>query len=201
VIYDSTKPEEPLKEFEKVASTVNRPQARFQLSASGRLLKVTLLMNDVPKFFADAAAKADPSINLLVAFPEQPVKVGDKWTEKFETPVTVGNALNRPITLIRSYELASVVDQLATIQVRTALLTPTNDPEILRQIIQQTPAGTIEFDLRQGRIINRSFKIAEKVFNAFGNQSLLQANGTMTERLVDPNLPRLSSNPPNPLPK
>ena len=201
VIYDSTKPEDPPKEYETVASTVGRPLARFQIAANGRLLKVSMLATDVPKSFTDAAAKTDPAINLLVALPDQPIKIGDKWSEKFDVQVTIGAGLNRPITLIRAYELAKVTDNLATIRVRTTLLTPTNDPEVLRQLVQQTPIGTIEFDMQQGRIINRSFKTEEKVVGAFGEQSLLQAIGSVTERLVDPSLPRVSSNPSNSLPK
>ena len=201
VIYDSTKAEETPKEYEKIASMIGRPLARFQLAASGRLMKVTMLVTDVPKNFVDAAAKTDPAINLLVVFPEQPVKIGDKWTEKYETQVSVEAGLNRPINLIRSYELIKVDENIATIQVRTSLLTPTNDPEILRQLVEKTPTGTIDFDLQQGRLLNKSLKIDEKVVGAFGAQSLLQAVGEMSERLVFPGAPRVSSNPPNQLPK
>ena len=197
-VYDSTKPEETPKEFEKVASAVGRPQARFHVSSNGRLSKVTLLDKELPRNFGDLAAKADPSINPLVILPDHPVKIGDKWTEKFDSSVVVGTTLNRPITLIRSFELLKVADGLATIRSRTSLFTPMNDPEILRQLVHQMPDGTIEFDLQGGRIFNRSFKINEKVIGAFGDQSYLEAIGPMTERLVDPNLPRVAGNPSKP---
>ena len=187
--YDSTKDEVVPKGFENLAGTIGRPLARFQVAANGRLLKVTLLVDDVPKNFSEAAEKTDPAINFLTVFPEQPIKVGDKWNEKFETRVSVasvGSQLQRELGMIRVFELTKVDDEIATIRFRTSLRTPINDPEILRQTVQQTPSGTIEFDLKNGRLLSRSLKIDEKVIGAFGAQTLLNAQGEMTEKLILP---------------
>ncbi|HEY0983054.1 DUF6263 family protein [Schlesneria sp.] len=187
--YDSTKDEVIPKGFESLAGTVGRPLARFQVSANGRLNKVTLLVNDVPKKFAEAAEKTDPAINCLVVFPEKAVKIGEKWSEKSDTPVSVGNNLTQDLGLIRVYELAKVENDIATIRFRTSLRVPMHDPDILRQIVQQTPSGTIEFDLKEGKILSRSLKIDEKVIGAFGPQTLLQAQGEMLEKLVPARTP------------
>lgn len=194
--FDSTKDEEVPKGFESLASTIGRPLARFQVAANGRLLKATLLVSDVPKNFSEAAEKTDPAINCLVVFPEKPVKIGEKWSEKSETPVSVGNNLNQDLGLIRVYELAKVEEDIATIRFRTSLRVPMHDPDILRQIVQQTPSGTIEFDLKEGRLLSRSLKIDEKVIGAFGPQTLLQAKGEMQERLIPAtSSPKISANP------
>ena len=198
VSYDSSKDQNPPKEFEKVAGTVGRPLARFQVAANGRLLKVSMLATDVPKNLIDAAQKTDPAMNFLIVFPEKPVKIGEKWTEKIDTPVSVGSGLNQTLTMIRSYELAKVTGNTATIQIRTSLFTPSTDPEILRQVVQMMPSGTIEFDLTQGRILSRTMKIDDKVIGAFGNQSLLQAKGETVEKLVQP---QVAANAPNLIPK
>ena len=187
--YDSTKDEVVPKGFENLAGTIGRPLARFQVAPNGKLLKVTLLVDDVPKNFSDAAEKTDPAINFLTVFPEQPVKVGDKWNEKFDTKVSVasvGNQLYRELGLIRVFELTKVENEIATIRFRTSLRTPISDPDILRQTVQQTPSGVIEFDLKNGRLISRSLKIDEKVVGAFGAQTLLDAQGEMTEKLITP---------------
>lgn len=184
--YDSSKDQEVPKGFESLAGTIGRPIARFQFTANGKLTKVTLLVNDVPKKFSDAAQKTDPSINFLVTFPEKPVKIGEKWSEKLETQVSVGSGLFQTAPLIRVYELSKVENDIATIKFRTSLRSPTQDPDILRQVAQQTPSGTIEFDTKQGRLISRSLVIDEKVIGAFGSQTLLQAQGEMHERLTPP---------------
>ena len=88
--------------------------------------------------------------------------------------------------MIRVFELVKVENQIATIRFRTSLRAPMHDPEILRQIVQQTPSGEIVFDLKEGRIISRSLVIDEKVIGAFGGQTLLQAQGEMQERFVVP---------------
>ena len=187
--YDSTKDEVVPKGFENLAGTIGRPLARFQVAANGRLLKVTLLVDDVPKNFSEAAEKTDPAINFLTVFPEQKIKIGDKWSEKFDTKVavaSVGPQLQRELGMIRVFELIKVEDEIATIRFRTSPRTPINDPEILRQIVQQTPSGMIEFDLKNGRLLSRSLKIDEKVVGAFGAQTLLDAQGEMMEKLVIP---------------
>jgi hypothetical protein len=199
--FDSSKDETIPRGFENLAGTIGRPLARLQLAPNGKLLKATMLVTDVPKKFAEAAQKTDPAINCLVAFPEQPVKIGQKWNEKFETQVAVGNNLNQELGLIRVFELVKVVDDIATIRFRTSLRMPMNDPDILRQIVQQTPSGTIEFDLKQGRLLSRSLVIDEKVIGAFGAQTLLQAQGEMKESLLLPKVAaKISSNPTPPQP-
>jgi hypothetical protein len=182
--YDSNKDDVVPKGFENLAGTIGRPLARFQVNSNGKLLKVTLLVNDVPKKFSDAAEKTDPAINFLVSFPEKPLKIGDKWNEKFDTQVSVGNNLNQELGMIRVFELVKVENEIATIRFRTSLRVPMHDPEILRQIVQQTPSGEIVFDLKEGQIISRSLVIDEKVIGAFGAQTLLQAQGEMQEKLI-----------------
>lgn len=199
VSFDSTTGEQPPKEFEKISGTLGRPLARFHVTASGRLVKVSMLVNDAPATFTEAAAKADPLINILTVMPEnaanggekgsaRPVKIGDKWSEKFEMTVSVGSnltqKLSQKISLIKSFELTKVEENIATITVRTNLLTPSEDPEILRQIAQMVSAGTIEFDMQQGRVMSKFIKIDEKVINAFGAQTLLHARGQSMEKAL-----------------
>lgn len=184
--YDSSKDQAVPQGFESLAGTIGRPLARFQFTAHGKMVKVTLLVKDVPKKFSDAAQKTDPSINFLVTFPDKPIKVGEKWSEKLETQASVGNNLFQTLPLIRVYELAKVENDIATVKFRTSLRSPTQDPEILRQVAQQTPSGTIEFDLKEGRLITRSLLIDEKVIGAFGSQTMLQAQGEMFEKLTPP---------------
>lgn len=198
VSFDSSKDQTPPKEFERIAGTIGRPLARFQVTSNGRLTSVTMLATDVPKHLTEAAQKADPTMNFLVVLHENPVKVGEKWTEKSVAQVSVGSGLNQPVNLIRSYELTGVSGNIATISYRTSLLTPVTDPEILRQLLQLTPSGAIEFDIQQGRIASKTIKIDEKVVGAFGAQSLLQAQGESKEKLVPS---QLTSAAPAQLPK
>ena len=102
------------------------------------------------------------------------------------TVASVGSQIQRELGLIRVFELMKVEDEIATIRFRTSARTPVNDPDILRQIVQQTPSGLIEFDIKNGRMLSRSLKIDEKVVGAFGPQTLLDAQGEMTEKLITP---------------
>jgi hypothetical protein len=184
VTFDSSSGEQPPKGFEEVASTLGRPLARFHVASNGRLIKVNMLVTDVPKSFSEAANKADPSINFLTVLPEKPVKVGDRWSERFEMPVTVSKGLTQKLGMIKSFQLTKVENNVATITSHTNLLTPTEDPEILRQIAQMISVTTIEFDVEQGCILSRTIAFDEKVVNAFGAQTLLHAKGQSVEKLL-----------------
>ena len=202
VSYDSLKDEAPPKEFESVAGTIGRPLARFQLAPNGRLLKVTMLVSDAPKKLTESAKKTDPTINILTVFPDHPLKIGEKWTEKYEIPVVVGNGLTQNIQMIRSFELEKVVDSVATIQFRTSALSPQSDTEVLRKLIQEMPTGTVEFDIKQGLMLSRKLHYDEKVLNAFGAKTMMQAQGESTETMLTiPPKTRITNNGPAVLPK
>jgi hypothetical protein len=59
-----------------------------------------------------------------------------------------------------------------------------NEPELEKQIIQQTPTGTIDFDVERGLVRSYASTINRSTINAFGPRSLLQVTGESTEKLV-----------------
>ena len=86
--------------------------------------------------------------------------------------------------MLRQYELTSVSDGIATIKFRTSILALLNEPKIQGQLAQQTPSGTIEFDIEHGWIRSRKSITNETVVNALGQQTVLQVVGESTEKLI-----------------
>lgn len=184
VVFDSSKDEVVPDEFKGIKETVGRPLARFQVSAHGQLLKVLVVSPDAPKSLTDAAKKVDSKMNFLVVMPREPVAVGHKWKEKYETGITVGKGLVQAMPMQRQFELTAVSDGIATIKFRTTALAPVNDPEVMRQLVQQMPSGTVEFDIARGLIRSQKSTMNENVVNAFGPQTLLQVVGETSEKLL-----------------
>ena len=171
-------------EFQRHKETVGKAMARFQFTMHGELLSVQVIATDVPKPSTSAAALASPKMNFLVPLPTEPIPVGHRWKQKFDEPINVGQGLKQQIPMLRQYELMSVTDGIATIKFRTSILALLNDPKIQGQLAQQTPSGTIEFDIERGLIRTRKSITNETVVNALGPKTLLQVAGESTEKLT-----------------
>lgn len=184
VEFDSAKDKVAPPKFQRHMETVGKPMARFQFATHGELLSVRLIDNNVPKSTTDAAAKADPKMNFLIPLPTELISVGHRWKQKFDEPISFGQGLIQQIPMLRQYELTSISDGIATIKFKTSILALLNDPKIQGQLAQQTPSGTIEFDIERGLIRSRKSVTNETVVNAFGQQTLLQISSESSEKLI-----------------
>jgi hypothetical protein len=183
VEFDSEKGSTPDPGFQAIREAIGRKVARFQVAPTGKLLKAVIVDETAPKALRDAAEKLDIRFPYLGLMPAHPVSVGDKWREEYSV-MMVSNGLKQPFPMRRIYELNSVVDGVATIKFKTLPMMPVNEPELEKQIVQQTPSGTIEFDVEQGLVRKYSSTINQTVLNAFGPQSMLRVTGESTEKLV-----------------
>jgi hypothetical protein len=183
VEFDSDKGSTPDPGFQAIRDAIGRTVARFQVAPTGKLLKAVIVDTSAPKALRDAAEKLDIRFQYLGLMPTTSVSVGDKWREDYSV-VLINNGLKEPWPMRRVYELTSVVDGIATIKFKTIIMKPVDEPELKKQVIQQTPAGTIEFDIEQGLVRSYASTINQTVINAFGPQSMLRVTGESTEKLV-----------------
>ncbi len=190
ITFDSAKDKVVPPEFQRHRESIGKPMARFQFAAHGELLAVRIIAADVPKSNSDAAAKADPKLSFLIPLPKEAITVGYRWKQKYDEPVSVRSGLFQQIPMLRQFELTGLSDGIATIKFKTSILALLNDPKLQGNLAQQTPSGTIEFDIERGLIRSRKSVTNETVVNAFGPKSLLQVEGESTETLV-PNEPAI----------
>ena len=183
VNYDSAIDENPPLQFLEVKRTINQVQAVINVAANGDLTKVIPRATDNPKLIA-AAEKKDPRLNFLIVMPEEPVRIGDTWKNRFTSEVTVGKGLQQEVTLQRKYKLIAVKGSIAVIEQKIAVLTPVNDPQIQAQLMQHTPSGHIEFDLEQGLIVSMRTHVDEMVVGPFGPKSSISAVTKSEEKLL-----------------
>jgi hypothetical protein len=193
VVYDSTSKLLPPQQFQAVRESIGRTVARFQVAPDGKLVKAVIVDPTAPQSLRDAALSLTTRFSCLSPLPATPVSVGDKWREDYSVTV-LNEGLKQPLPMRRIYELTAVADGIAVIKFRTVVLTPLNDPEVEKQIIQQTPTGSIEFDLERGLVRSYKSSINRTTINAFGPQSLLRVTGESTETLVTAD-PAATANP------
>lgn len=183
IVYDSTKDTEAPRQFREVRATIGRPIARVTVAPNGTLQKVTLL-EGAPTHLAESAIKNDPRMNFLVVFPTEPVGVGATWRERFAVEVVVGQNLKQPVTLQRQYDITAIEGTVATLKVRTSVITPLSNPQVEAQLMQRKPSGTIQFDLARGILLSQSTAASEQVVGAFGPKTSVQATSETQEKWV-----------------
>ena len=126
---------------------------------------------------------------VTIPFPEQPIGIGHKWSVPAEFTAKHSDGRVKNIKSRRLYTLVSVDNQIATIEFKTEILTPIEDPTIKSQIIQKLNRGKLQFDLVKGRMISRETDWNERVQGFEGADSNMEYMGRLTETL---RLPRTS---------
>lgn len=181
--YDSAEDSEAPPQFQQIKETVGAVMARVNVAPNGDLQQVIPIAKNNPAL-VEAAKKNDPRLNFLVVMPKTPVRIGETWKDKFPAEVTVDKGLKQELTIHRTYKLDSVNGNIATIKLKTAVIPMPDDPQILVQLIQRTPTGTIEFDMDKGQVILTKTQIDAIVHNPFGPKSSMSAKTTSIEKLL-----------------
>jgi hypothetical protein len=70
---------------------------------------------------------------------------------------------------------------IATIAVKTEILTPINDPKIQSQLVQRMQHGEIKFDIDAGRIRSKQMDLDETVIGFSGQNSVMKYLARLTE--------------------
>lgn len=183
VLFDSDAKTEPQPEFRAIRDAIGKTIARFQVAPNGKLVKAMVIDSSAPASLQTAAQKLDTRFPYLPILPSTPVAVGDKWREEF-TVDAINEGLREPIPLRRIFELTGIADGIAIIKFKTLTMKSINDPELEKQLIQQTPTGTIEFDIERGLVRSYTSSVNKTAINALGNETLLHVVGESTEKLV-----------------
>ena len=183
VFFDSSSKTEPEPEFRAIRDAIGKPIARFQVAPNGKLVKAIVIDPNAPVSLRMSAEKLETRFQYLPILPDHPVAVGDKWREEF-TVDTINEGLKEPMPMRRIFELSGVANGIAIIKFKTLTMKPISDPDVEKQLIQQTPTGTIQFDIERGLVRSYVSNVNKTAINALGNQTLLQVVGESTEKLV-----------------
>ena len=174
-LYDSADAAHVPTEFAGVHEKIGKP-ATARLTALGTVIATK----------QDAIGDVE-QIDLMFLLPEQPVAIGGTWKDNFEVsvPLDAQSKLSRLIKLQRRYELKSVENGIATIAMVTAPLSSVSDPFQESQLVQRKYSGTIKFDIEQGCLIDRQFRINEKIVGSSGPGTALTVQIIKVDRLVN----------------
>lgn len=178
VDWDSRTGDEAPAEFRDIVQTIGRSLGSVRVSPAGEVTVISL------RGPAQDAQLRDGHFDLFPRLPDGPIAVGDSWKETFEIEIMASPTLKKTVSLQRLLTLKSVEKGLASIDVRTVILSPIRDPLEEGQLIQRTPSGTLTFDIERGRLVRRELAIDKRCVGFQGPQTSLQVKGTRNESLA-----------------
>lgn len=164
VRYDSRTDTKPPPGFESVAKSLGKTLATVTMDPQGKVLK------------RQRTAVPGPSSQdgqMTVPLPAEPIPVGHSWAFPYEIAVSASTGLIKRIRLLQKFTLDEVSSDVAVIRVVTQVLTPVNDPAIEAKLVQYQSAGTIRFDLHEGRVLGQQVDVDRHVVGFRGEVSSL----------------------------
>lgn len=174
--YDSAKDEEPPDEYRHVAETVGVSLGTITISPSGEILRRE---NARPQF--------NPGIGeLTIPLPPEPVQVGASWSKEGELPIRLKDGPVKRVKTRQVYQLQKVQTGVATIAVRTEVLTPVDDPAVQSQLVQRVKRGEARFDIDAGRVLQQQLDIDETVIGFSGADSMMKYLARLSEEMLPP---------------
>jgi len=174
VRYNSEIDTEIPPEYQQVAKTVGIPLAIVTISPKGDIV-------------GREGSEANESFGvggIVMLLPDKSVKAGSRWYEPSELHTRLPDGRVKKIKIRKNYTLEKVQTGVATISVKTEVLTPVNDPRIESQLVQQLTDGSIKFDVDAGRVISKEMNWDETVVGFNGADSMMKYLARFTEELL-----------------
>jgi hypothetical protein len=160
--YNSNKDQEAPPDFEPVAKTIGKDLSVIKINVHGEVIDRTdIIPNTVLPGLGQVA----------MPLPDKPVALESKWYFPTDVHIRLGNGKFKKVKTRQEYSLKAVKNGVATIQLKTQVLTPINDRRIEVQLVQQITNGTIKFDMVAGHMISKKVNWNETVVGYRGGNS------------------------------
>lgn len=167
VRYNSRDDETPPPEYVQAAETLGKPLATVTINALGMVVDRDANKRQLRLGLGQIA----------VPLPEEPIKVGTSWHISDQIQLREKSGTVKQVKTRLRYTLESVKTGVATIRVRTEVLTPIRNPALKSQLVQELTDGLIKFDVDAGNVISKEINWNESVvgFNGAGSNMIYRA--------------------------
>jgi hypothetical protein len=177
VRYNSKTDQEVPPIYKPVAETIGVPMYLATIDPRGQILK------------RESQHKQTESSqigleNMTILLPEKPVKVGSNWYAPSQLNIRLPDGIYKEIKIRRLYSLSKVHAGVATIDVKTEVLTPITDAQIKMALLQRLNQGTIKFDIDAGLVLSKQMKWDETIINFNGADSIMHYLAEFTEEFI-----------------
>lgn len=183
--YDSKKDKTAPPGFKDVEQSIRTPLSTVTMTPQG---KITGRKRHLQK-----TNDENEGGYMTIPLPEEAIPIGHTWNFPFEVIVPTANGSVRKVKTLQKFTLDAVKTGVASIRVRTVIITPIDDPSLMTQLIQRLSSGTVKFDIDAGRVLSQDMELDEKVVGFRGQASSVHYATEFTERQITS--PAIASEP------
>jgi hypothetical protein len=175
VRYNSREDDKAPPGYEHVAESIGVPISEITMSPSGEVLQRK-----------DHVVHPNFGLGgISIPLPKGPVHVGQEWDQPQDLQIRLEDNRIKTIKTRQLFRLEKVETGVATISVKTQVLTPVDDPRVRSQLVQRISSGEIRFDVDAGRLLTKQLDWDENVLGFNGAESNMKYLARFTERLRD----------------
>jgi hypothetical protein len=174
VRYSSKDAGDPPPEYQHIAQHIGKPISIITMTPLGAIVSRE-----------DKVQHPDLGLGgLSIPLPEGEITVGHSWSQPIELKVRLDDQRIQTIKTRELYRLEKVETGVATISIKTQILTPVDDPRVKSQIVQRISQGELRFDIDAGRLLSKELNWDEHVLGFNGAGSSMKYLAKFSEALI-----------------
>lgn len=172
--YSSKSGDEPARQFQAAADSVGKVISTVTIDEQGMIV-------------ARSDENNPPNLgmgDITLPVPKKPIAVGATWEVPRELRIRREDNTFKAVRFRELFRLDKVSAGVATIAVRSEMLTPITEPQEEAQVLQQLSNGTIKFDVDAGRMISKELGWDKVVVGFSGAGSVMDYSARLEEQVT-----------------
>lgn len=172
--YSSKSGEEPASQFQKAAASIGKVISTVTIDEQGMIIARSDQSNPPNLGMGD----------ITLPVPKNPIAIGATWEVPREMRIAREDGSVKTVRFRELFRFDKVSAGVATIAVRSEMLTPISEPKEEAQVLQQLSNGTIKFDIDAGRMISKELGWDKVVVGFSGAGSVMDYSARLEEQVV-----------------
>ncbi len=172
--YSSKSGDEPARQFQAAADSVGKVISTVTIDEQGMIVARSDETNPPNLGMGD----------ITLPVPKKPIAVGATWEVPRELRIRREDSTVKTVRFRELFRLDKVSAGVATIAVRSEMLTPITEPQEEAQVLQQLSNGTIKFDVDAGRMISKELGWDKVVVGFSGAGSVMDYSARLEEQVI-----------------
>jgi hypothetical protein len=172
--YSSKSGDEPARQFQAAADSVGKVISTVTIDEQGMIVARSDETNPPNLGMGD----------ITLPVPKKSIAVGATWEVPRELRIRREDSTVKTVRFRELFRLDKVSAGVATIAVRSEMLTPITEPQEEAQVLQQLSNGTIKFDVDAGRMISKELGWDKVVVGFSGAGSVMDYSARLEEQVI-----------------
>ena len=172
--YSSKAGDEPARQFKAAADSVGKVISTVTIDEQGMIVARSDDTNPPNLGMGD----------ITLPVPKKPIAVGATWDVPRELRIRRDDDTIKTVRFRELFKLEKVSAGVATIAVRSEMLTIISEPKEEAQVLQQLSNGTIQFDIDAGRMISKELSWDKVVVGFSGAGSVMDYSARLEEQVT-----------------